>query len=143
MVINGFGGVATAVVMVVFAVTKFRDGAWIFLFLIPALVRVFSWIHHHYRTLARSGLSLDDYRRTGPPVARHRVILPMSGVHRGTLAALRYASARYRSDITAVHVSIDSRGRPSAAQVGDWGDGVRLVILESPYRLVGAAAGVH
>ena len=42
MVINGFGAVMTAVVALVFAVTKFRDGAWIVLILIPVLVLVFS-----------------------------------------------------------------------------------------------------
>ena len=41
MVINGFGAVCTAVVMVVFAVTKFRDGAWMVVILIPALVSIF------------------------------------------------------------------------------------------------------
>src|SRR6266511_1279239 len=47
MVINGFGAVCTAIVMVVFAVTKFRDGAWIILVLVPLLVSIFFTIHHH------------------------------------------------------------------------------------------------
>jgi hypothetical protein len=41
-----------------------------------------------------------------PRVVRHRVIIPVGGVHRGTLTALRYARA-LSDDITAVHVSID------------------------------------
>ena len=38
MVINGFGAVLTAIVMLVFAVTKFQDGAWVVVILIPVLV---------------------------------------------------------------------------------------------------------
>jgi len=45
MLINGFGALITFVVMIVFAVTKFVDGAYIVVFLIPALVLGFSTIH--------------------------------------------------------------------------------------------------
>src|SRR5512134_1051559 len=47
MVINGFGAVCTAIVMVVFATTKFWEGAWVVLILTPALVTIFFSIHHH------------------------------------------------------------------------------------------------
>ncbi len=134
MVINGFGALCTAVVALVFAVTKFRDGAWIVLILIPTLVVVFYRIQHHYRELA-AHLSLERYG-TPSRIARHRVIMPISGVHRGTLAALRYARS-ISDDITAVHVSSD----PAEAEIlrrkwESWGEGVRLVILDSPYRLL-------
>jgi hypothetical protein len=64
------------------------------------------------------------------------VILPVSGVHRGTVAGLRYARA-LSEDVTAVYVSAD----PVAAEVleekwGLWGAGVRLVVVLSPYRLL-------
>ena len=49
MVINAFGAAVTAIVTLVFAVTKFHDGAWVVLILIPALVTVFFAIHRHYR----------------------------------------------------------------------------------------------
>ncbi len=134
MVINGFGAACTAVVMLVFAVTKFEDGAWIVLLLMPALVVVFSAIHRHYRNLA-AHLSLEDYGAP-PPVARHRVILPISGVHRGSLAALRYARS-LTDDVTAVHVSLDPEEAAKIQRKWEtWGEGVRLVILDSPYRLL-------
>jgi hypothetical protein len=131
---NGFGAVCTAVVMVVFAATKFTEGAWIILVLVPILVTVFFAIHGHYRTLARD-LSLEHY---GAPARtrRHRVILPVSGVHRGTLPALRYARS-LSDDVTAVHVSIDDAEAERVRQKWEtWGEGVRLVILDSPYRLL-------
>jgi amino acid transporter len=134
MVINGFGAVCTAVVMSIFAITKFRDGAWIILGLVPVLVYVFFRIHHHYRHLARS-LSLENYGPPTPP-RRHRVIIPISGVHRGSLAALDYALS-LSPDVTAVHVSIDpAEAERLRAKWERWGNGVRLVVLDSPYRLM-------
>jgi hypothetical protein len=133
MIVNGFGAGCTAVVTLVFAATKFMDGAWIVLVLIPVLVVAFSAIHRHYRKLAGQ-LSLEDYG-TLPRIARHCVILPISGVHRGTLAALRYARS-ISDDVTAVHVPIDpDEGEALRRKWEVWGDGVRLVMLESPYRL--------
>ena len=134
MVINACGGACTAIVMLVFAVTKFTEGAWIVLLLMPILVVVFSGIHRHYRDLA-ARLSLERYGEP-PRVLRQCVIIPLSGVHRGTLEALRYArSLSY--DITAVHVSIDPAEAEAVRQKWElYGGGVRLVILESPYRLL-------
>jgi amino acid transporter len=132
MAINAFGAVCTAIVMSIFAVTKFVHGAWIVLVVIPLLVWMLLSVRRHYRVLAEC-LSLDRFGGP-PPTTRHRVILPISGVHRGTLAALRYAHT-LSDDITAVHVSVDPEAAEKLRQKWEiWGDGVRLVILESPYR---------
>lgn len=134
LLINGFGAVCTAVVTLVFSVTKFRDGAWVVLVLIPIIIIILSGIHAHYSSLA-SRLSLKDY---GAPVRvnRHRVIMPISGVHRGSLAALRYALT-LSDDITAVHVSVDPEEAEQIKQKWEtWGEGIRLVILDSPYRML-------
>ena len=134
MIINGLGAICTVIVMFVFAITKFRDGAWVVLILIPLIVMMFVGIHHHYRDLARR-LSLEQYNPLSRP-GRHRVILPISGVHRGTLAALRYARSLSK-DVTAVHVSIDPEATDAVKRKWElWGEGVRLVIQDSPYRLL-------
>lgn len=134
MTINAFGAVLTAIVAVVFAVTKFRDGAWVVLILIPVIVFVFRTINAHYRSLAKS-LSLENYSAV-PSLLRKRVILPVSGVHQGTLQALRFARS-LSNDVTAVHVSVDPEQVERLKHKWDlWGEGVRLVILESPYRLL-------
>ncbi len=133
MMVNGFGAFCTLVVTFIFAITKFLEGAYIVIILIPILVVVFSAIHRHYRSVAKH-LSLDNYG-TPPHIMRHRVILPIGGVHRGTLAALRYAR-ELSDDITVVHVSIDADETAKIQKKWEiWGDGIRLVILESPYRL--------
>lgn len=134
MIINGFGALTTLVVMIVFAVTKFTDGAWIVIILTPALVGVFMMIHAHYSKVARK-LSLENYSGTQPRIRRHRVILTLSGVHKGSLAGLRYAR-NISDDITAVHVSMDpEEAEKIKTKWETWGDGVRLVILDSPYRM--------
>lgn len=134
MAINGFGALCTAGVMLVFTVTKFADGAWIVILLVPILVAMFTAIHYHYRDLA-AHLSLEQYG--GPPrISRQRVILAVSGVHRGTLAALRYART-LSDDITAVHICTDPVEAETLNRKWEsWGDGVRLVVLDSPYRLL-------
>ncbi len=135
MLINGFGALCTAVVMVVFAVTKFAEGAWVVLILTPALVAIFFSIHHHYKGVARK-LSLDQIGSIPPQKTRHRVILAISGVHQGTLAALRYARI-LSDDITAVHVSIEPAESEKVRKKWEkWGEGVRMVMLNSPYRLL-------
>jgi len=134
MVINGFGAICTATVMVVFAATKFLDGAWVVLIIIPVLVMTFWWIHHHYRRLAKK-LSLENFGVIPPHTTRHRVIMPVSGVHQGTLAALRYARI-LSDDVTAVHVTIEpEEAEKIRKKWKKWGEGVRIVILASPYRL--------
>jgi hypothetical protein len=134
MIINGFGAMCTVVVATVFAITKFKDGAWIVILLMPLLVGGFSAIHRHYKGLARQ-LSLEN---TPMPIrsSRHRVILPISGVHQGSLMALRYA--RYLSeDVTAVHISVDpGETTKLKSRWEEWGEDTRLVVLESPYRLM-------
>ncbi|MFN2302295.1 MAG: APC family permease, partial [Anaerolineales bacterium] len=104
MIFNSIGTICTAIVMMVFAITKFKDGAYIVLIVIPIIVVLLRTIHNHYNHLAQD-LSLENYGAP-PSIKRHRVILPISGVHRGTLAALRYARD-LSDDITAVHVSIE------------------------------------
>ena len=134
MLSNGFGAICTGIVMIVFAVTKFRDGAWIVLILTPILISIFLWIQRHYTGVAHS-LSLEKYGEPPPYNIRHRVIVPISKVHQGTLAALRYART-LSDDITAVHISMEPDDTEKIRRKWEtWGRGTRLVIVDSPYRL--------
>lgn len=135
--VNGLGAAATGVVLCVIAVAKFAQGAWIVLLLIPAVVLAFRFIKRHYLTLADQ-LSLDGLSpERWADLATHqkqKVIVPVSGIHRGTLGALRFARS-LSTDVTAVIVDTDSA---ATARVLDrwptWGHDVPLVVLESPYR---------
>lgn len=133
MIINGLGAFCTCVVMIIFAVTKFKDGAWVVIVLTPILVAIFFSIHHHYKHLA-SQLSLENNPRRGH-ITRNRVIMPIGGVHLGTLEALDYANT-LSDDVTVVHISIDPKETEKIENKWKhWGEGNRLVILNSPYRL--------
>jgi amino acid transporter len=135
LAINSFGALCTGVVMLIFAVTKFTSGAWIVLVLIPILVFLFFAVYRHYRHLA-GRLSLRNYAGSPPRLSRHRVILLVSGVHQGTLTALRYATI-LSDDVTAVHVSTNpDEAQRVRREWESWGNGVRMVILDSPYRLL-------
>jgi amino acid transporter len=130
--INGFGAICTFIVMWIFAITKFTSGAWIVVIIIPLLAAMFVTIARHYQKLAAQ-LSLDAF---GVPtrMRRNRVVLTLGGVHRGTLHALHYARS-LSQDVTAVHVALDPEEEQKIRTKWEkWGDGVRLVIIPSPYR---------
>ena len=132
MIVNGFGAICTAIVVIIFATTKFRDGAWLVLILIPLLVSMFYAIHRHYTRLA-DDLSLSDY--DAPPNLTHqRIIVPISDVHKGTLTALRYARSLSK-DITAVFIAIDDNQTERIKnRWKKWTTDIPLVVVESPYR---------
>jgi len=104
------------------------------LIIIPLLVKIFFTIHHHYKDLA-SHLSLNKFGGLPARQTRHRVIMPVSGIHQGALEALRYAKL-LSDDVTAVHVSIDPAETEKVQKKWKiWGEGTRLIILDSPFRL--------
>jgi amino acid transporter len=132
LAINGLGSITTAIVTLIFAITKFVDGAWIIVLLLPTVVLSFYAIHRHYASLAKD-LSLEHYGEP-PPARRHRVIMPISAIHQGTLEALEYALS-LSQDVTAVHISIDPDQTEKLRHKWSWwGKGARLVVIESPYR---------
>lgn len=134
MISNGFGALCTGIVIIIFSVTKFNDGAYVILFLIPTLIWILWRIHNHYKKLAAK-LSLENFGVIPPQTSRHRVIMPVSGVHQGTLSALRYARM-LSDDVTAVHITIEPDDAEKVRKKWEtWGEGVRLVMLDSPYRL--------
>jgi hypothetical protein len=134
MIANSVGAVCTAVVMLVFIVTKFMDGAWIILVITPIFISILLWINRHYSNIANN-LSIENYGEPPPYNVRHRVIIPISNVNQGTLTALRYARI-LSEDITAVHISLEPEDTENVRKRWErWGRGNRLVIVDSPYRL--------
>jgi len=134
LLVNAAGALATGVVTLVFGITNFVEGAWIVVLLVPILVLCFSAIQRHYRGLARQ-LSLDTFH-SPHRLTRYRVIIPISGVHQGSLKALHYARG-FSNDLTAVYVSMDpDEAEKVKAKWSIYGEGTRLLILDSPYRLL-------
>ena len=129
--INGLGAVLTTIVLVIVAVTKFTEGAWLIVALTPMLVLHFRSIKRHYETVAAQ-LTLRDW--APEPESHNTVILPISGVHRAVVKALRYAKS-LSPDVRALYVETDPKGTELIRQQWEtWGQGVPLVVLRSPYR---------
>jgi amino acid transporter len=131
--INGFGAVLTFVVLIIVALTKGPEGAWIVIVLIPAIVTVFLKTKKHYDEVA-SQLTLRDW---SPPARRTNIVLvPISGVQRAVVSALRYAES-ISTDVRAVYVNDNTEQIETLRKEWEtWGGSVRLVVLESPFRSI-------
>ena len=146
---NGIGALATAVVLLVILISKFTGGAWIVVVLLPLLVALLEGIRRRYLQVERA-VALDPARQ--PPGAEIRPQPAGSGrqqaaiVHVGRLGmrehglsapvldAIRYA-ASIANRVEAVRVL--APGEDPGPLLADWdrwvGDGVSLVILQTPY----------
>ena len=132
--VNGIGAVVTGIVLLTLAVTKFIEGAWIVVVIIPLLVGVFLAVHWHYEDVAVE-LSLDGLE--GPPEFQHTVLVLIGDVHRGVVRAVQYAKtlAAPAAHVRAVYVEANPAGTAKLEEKwGKWGLGVPLVVLASPYR---------
>jgi amino acid transporter len=129
--INGFGAVVTGVVLAIVAVTKAAEGAWIIIVMIPVLVAVFVTTRRHYDRVAAE-LTLRDWQPDPP--GGHVVLVPIGGIQRAVVKALRYART-LSADVRAIYVEIDPAATTAMRQQWqEWGHGVDLVVLHSPYR---------
>ncbi|MGH9871353.1 MAG: amino acid permease [Pyrinomonadaceae bacterium] len=132
IVINAVGAVATFIVLCVFVATKFIHGAWVVVVVIPLLVFMFRAIHKHYVVVAKQ-LSTEGLEKLLP--IRHTVIVPISGIHRGVVAALQYAKSIAPEHVEAVYVDFDEEATAKLREKWErWGAGINLVVLPSPYR---------
>jgi hypothetical protein len=134
--INGVGSFATAIVTIIIASTKFTEGAWIPIVVIPVIVLVFKAIKRHYASVA-AGLSVPtEYK---PRRMNHTVVVLVGSVHRGVLEALAYAKSLNPDRLLAVTVVSDEEEQERIEE--SWSSldiGVPLEIVHSPYReLVG------
>jgi amino acid transporter len=139
IIVNGIGALACFLVLLVVATTKFIDGAWIAVLLLPILITVFRLVHHHYEVSARE---LMPETPIDQAEIAHRIIVPVSRLNQVTLQTLAYAQSIARDPqdrVIAVHVADDP---DEAAQFKEEWEArecsVPLVQIESPYRsLVG------
>lgn len=133
-IISTIGAVVTGIVTVLLAVEKFWEGAWIILVAIPLLITLFLRISDHYKSVSKQ-LALPEQGYC-PPLFEHTVIVLVSSVHRGTIPALEYAKT-ISNRVEAVHVELSPESTERLKkQWEQWGCGVPLVVLSSPFRSV-------
>jgi amino acid transporter len=136
--INASGALATGMTVIVIGAHKFFEGAWITILLIPALVVGFFQVRAHYQEVARQ-LSFDGSSPSLEPLPSPRVVIPISGVHRGIVNAINFARS-ISSDVTAVYIELQpGAGRRVHEKWDRWWPDVPLVVVPSPYRsIIGA-----
>jgi amino acid transporter len=141
MAINAAGAACTAVTLVVVLVSKFADGAWVMILLIPALLALFVAVRSHYQAVAREVASAAplDASALHPPL----ILLPIRGWSAITRKALRFA-LKISPDIYVLHVADDEH---TMVELEDtWEQRVqepakaaglpapKLIVIYSPYR---------
>lgn len=133
--INALGAVATGIVLIISAYTKFLLGAWIVLVLIPILIAMFLAINRHYRKLAAE---VSELKTLHYLPYKHTFIVPVSNLNAVTMTALNYARS-LSANVTAVHI-VEGEGTEEVERFNTkWCEmlpdtDIQLAIIESPYR---------
>jgi hypothetical protein len=131
-VISGVGATVTFVVLMVVAITKFTDGAWVPLVVIPSIVAFFKGINRHYTAVAASLRTGPGYR---PRRMNHTVVVLVGSLHRGALEAIAYARSLAPNHLVAMTVVSDEEEQERIERA--WAErrlDVPLEIVHSPYR---------
>ncbi|HEU5422375.1 MAG TPA: APC family permease [Nitrolancea sp.] len=138
LAINGLGATTTLVVVLINITTRFFDGAWMVLVILPVFIVVMLGIRRHYDNVAYQ-LKLSESEGQRQTVDRtlsgeSAAVVPMSAIDRASLRAIDYAR-RITSNVTAVHVTDDPQeARELQTRWDELDLDVPLVIIESPYR---------
>ena len=113
LAINLTGGIYTALVVIIFAIVKFTEGAWLVLIVFPIGVFAFIRLNRQYHAESRALESIGERRAAGetprqPNYSRRVVIVFVDDFDLSTIAALRYARSLRPTVVRAVHFVIDS-----------------------------------
>lgn len=133
--VNGLGAIATLVAVIIIAGSKFVEGAWITILLIPLLIFILYNIRAHYRGVAQQ-LSMDSVSLKEPIHLQPRLVIPISGVHRGVIDAVNFACS-ISQDVTAVYIELeDGAGERIRQRWLQYWPNLPLAIVPSPYRSI-------
>jgi amino acid transporter len=137
--VNGLGGLVTAITVVIISVTKFWEGTWIVVFLIPIMIFGMMKVKKHYNAVAEQ-LRLTSEEISNIDIAhdtyRNRVIVPIESINKASVRALRYART-ISDNVVAFTISIDEE---SEKKIKDkyalLQTNIPLIIKYSPFRKV-------
>jgi hypothetical protein len=134
--LNGTGALLSALAAVIFFVSKFTEGAWLLLLIIPALIALFGRIERYYRLTGRQlGVGqLPERPERRRPESTHLVLVPVVSVNRLAKFALDNAR-RMGGEVEAVCVDTDHSVTRWLSQDWErWDPGTPLRILPSRHR---------
>jgi len=134
LIVNGVGAVATGIATIIIATTKFMQGAWIVFLLVALLIMMFRGIRSHYQAVAEQVALSRDARPPRP--RRNLVLIPIGAVNKAVVRAVDYARSR-GGEVRAVLIDVDKE-ETALVEIkwAQWGCGVPLVVLPSPYRSI-------
>jgi amino acid transporter len=131
--INGIGAAVTGIVVLVIAVSKFDQGVWMIIIVVPVLVLLMLFIKHEYDQEGR-GLQVEPDVVFGPPHRRQRVVVAAQAMSRAVVQAVKVGETM-GEEVQVVHVTIDpTEGEQFRERVERQLPGARVVLVESPYR---------
>jgi hypothetical protein len=132
-VINGFGALVTGLALVIVGVSEFLEGAWVVFVLVPVLMVMFQKIHTHYQEVGKQ-LTMRGLPPSLRPVPGLRLVLPVSGVHRGIIDAVNLSRALSKK-VVALYIEVEpGSGEKVKAKWEEWWPDIPLIIEPSPYR---------
>jgi amino acid transporter len=146
LVINRTAAIYTAIVVVIFAVVKFTEGAWVIMIVFPTLVFLLIRLNREYRMESEVLENIGDRRATGvaphqPNYSRRVVLIFVDSVDLATFAAIRYARGLRPTTMRAVHFVIDSTQAEKLRE--KWvrfGQDIPLEMIDTPDRRLLRAA---
>ena len=143
LVINVAGGIYTALVVVIFAIVKFTEGAWLVVAVFPILVFAFIRLNRQYRAEAGIVEALGSGKPPDPPnYPRRTVLVLIDDFDLAAIAGLRYARSQHPTDLRAVHFVIDQPRADHLRQQWLRADrGIPLDLIDCPDRRIEHAAG--
>ncbi len=133
MTINLVGAIATGIVLVIVAVSKFTVGAWVPIVVIPAIIAVFMGIRRHYDRVSHT--LVIEPSEVRPVPLNHTVVVLVGRIHKGVLKAIAYSKSLHPLHLVAVYVSYDDEDREEMERQWErFRMDVPLEIVASPYR---------
>jgi amino acid transporter len=141
--INLTGGIYTALVVAIFAIVKFTEGAWVVVIVFPIGVYAFIRLNREYRMEAGVLENLEEHKPAPPPnYPRRTVLVFVDDFDLATIAAIRYARGLRPTALRAVHFVIDNtRARRLREKWLRGGGGIPLDLVDTPDRRITRAAG--
>ncbi|HEY2564841.1 MAG TPA: amino acid permease [Acidimicrobiales bacterium] len=141
LAINGTASVLSLVVLVIIAVTKFAEGAWVVVIILPLGVFALLRLHHQYADEAAQLEEGVTAAVEAPVLGRHVVIVLVDRLDLATARALQYARTLHPDELTAVHFALDNR--VSATLESEWSrlglTRLPLDVIECPDRRLARA----
>jgi amino acid transporter len=140
--INILSGSISLLIVIIFAVVKFTEGAWLIVLIFPIATTALIRLNRQYRK-EQIALKIDEEKSRATTIARHDVAVLIDSVDVATVGAIRYARSLNPHSLTAVHFVIDDRHAQAIAS--DWAKNkalsdVPLEMIDCPDRRLPNAA---